>query len=862
MRLETLSLREWRVFAALDLDFSDGLIGIRGPNGAGKTTLAEAIGWALFGKLRERARVADLRRQGAPEGARSSVTLSWRIGDVRYRVERVVNGSARLWIDSTLETSQTTATNLRIAQELNMTWDLFCRTVYARQKDVAALDPGATGEARRMHVERLLGLGRVRDAAAKAREEHKRLKAGLEGMRSAVVDVGELRARLDDASRRAMDTPAIAAADAAVAEARAAFDVARRAAAAEAVRASQHAALEPRVAPLSRAVADAEARVSAARRRGAERAEALAVVGRIASSAAGAPEAEGLRRRWQALSEAAEAEAAASEALAALRFDAAADASRTVALADLRAELEALVVPDGLPALQSRLAALEAIAEAGPVDAAEAAERSASEAADAAERAVAAVGTRLAGEREHLAASSGEDAASCPVCLRPFEGPREELVAEHERRIARLEAELASAEHDRWAARSALEAARDAHARAARAAAALEAATHAVAARDETPRATVALDAPPRESALDAAREELGRVLRAREHALARQFELRGSLAELEAAARAAAEARARHGRLTATVAARHEDVERRSRDLGVTRYDRHAHLSATEEAARLVALQEELVKAHAVVAASVEVAAEEEAALGQLEERRAELSAVRSELSALAFDPGAAAQLAAAERDAEARWDALREAASRLRVAAAAASAEVAGLQEQLAAAEQLEREIAAAELSLREHAVAHAVLVEYRDAQTKRAWPALEQTAGALLAQATDGRYADVRLSGEDFRLVIADRGEEHPFDRFSGGEQDLANLCVRLAIADWIARERDVELGFVVLDEVFGSQDDDRRRGLITELRRLSERFHQMLVITHVPEIADQCDSVIALEQPELGSSRIAA
>ena len=217
----------------------------------------------------------------------------------------------------------------------------------------------------------------------------------------------------------------------------------------------------------------------------------------------------------------------------------------------------------------------------------------------------------------------------------------------------------------------------------------------------------------------------------------------------------------------------------------------------------------------------------------------------MRAELEALAFDPAAAARLAEAERAAEARWDELREEASRLRVAAAAASAEVAGLREQIAAAEQLAREIAAAEVSLREHAVAHSVLVEYRDAQTKRAWPALEQTAGALLAQATDGRYADVRFSGEDFRLVIVDRGEEHPFDRFSGGEQDLANLCVRLAIADWIARERDVELGFVVLDEVFGSQDDDRRRGLITQLRRLSERFHQMLVITHVPEIADQCD-----------------
>ena len=234
----------------------------------------------------------------------------------------------------------------------------------------------------------------------------------------------------------------------------------------------------------------------------------------------------------------------------------------------------------------------------------------------------------------------------------------------------------------------------------------------------------------------------------------------------------------------------------------------------------------------------------------------------MRAELEALAFDPAAADRLAEVERAAEARWDELREEASQLRVAAAAASAEVAALREQLTAAERLAGEIAAAEVELREHAVAHTVLVEYRDAQTKRAWPALEQTAGALLAQATDGRYADVRFSGDDFRLVIVDRGEEHAFDRFSGGEQDLANLCVRLAIADWIARERDVELGFVVLDEVFGSQDDDRRRGLITQLRRLSERFHQVLVITHVPEIADQCDTVIALEQPEPGSSRIAA
>ncbi len=293
-----------------------------------------------------------------------------------------------------------------------------------------------------------------------------------------------------------------------------------------------------------------------------------------------------------------------------------------------------------------------------------------------------------------------------------------------------------------------------------------------------------------------------------------------------------------------------------------MTAYDPHAHAEAAESAARLGALRDELVHARATASAAEGCDVERDSAHAHLEARRNELKSVRDALATLDFDPETADRLTAAEHTAETHWDELRTAAEQLRVAAAQASTEVTGLRDQITAAEQLQREIAAAETELRAHAVAHDLLVSYRDAQTKRAWPALEQTAGALLAQATDGRYADVRFSGEDFRLVIVDRGEEHPFDRYSGGEQDLANLCVRLAIADWIARERDVELGFVILDEVFGSQDDDRRRGLIEQLRRLSERFHQMLVISHVPEIADQCDSVIVLEQTEQGRSRIAA
>src|SRR3954452_23277893 len=138
MKLVSLALRQWRSVGEGDLEFPVRLIGVRGQNGAGKTTIAEAIGWALFGKLRPGAKVSGLRRQGAPAGTSSSVELVFRIGPTLYRVHRVVGGAAKLWIGDAddPETTQTRSTSARIALELGLTWDVFQRTVFARQKDV------------------------------------------------------------------------------------------------------------------------------------------------------------------------------------------------------------------------------------------------------------------------------------------------------------------------------------------------------------------------------------------------------------------------------------------------------------------------------------------------------------------------------------------------------------------------------------------------------------------------------------------------------------------------------------------------------------------------------------------------------
>lgn len=57
--------------------------------------------------------------------------------------------------------------------------------------------------------------------------------------------------------------------------------------------------------------------------------------------------------------------------------------------------------------------------------------------------------------------------------------------------------------------------------------------------------------------------------------------------------------------------------------------------------------------------------------------------------------------------------------------------------------------------------------------------------------------------------------------------------------------LARQRGAEHGFVILDEVFGSQDVERRRRLLEQLGKLvQDEFQQIFVISHTDDVIDHC------------------
>jgi DNA repair protein SbcC/Rad50 len=110
----------------------------------------------------------------------------------------------------------------------------------------------------------------------------------------------------------------------------------------------------------------------------------------------------------------------------------------------------------------------------------------------------------------------------------------------------------------------------------------------------------------------------------------------------------------------------------------------------------------------------------------------------------------------------------------------------------------------------------------------------PEISDRASQLLSELTDGRYEEFELD-ENYDIVLHEEGM--PKQVISGGEQDLANLILRIAISEMIAERAGQPLSLLVLDEVFGSLDEFRRANVVALLRRLHERFEQVIVITHI-------------------------
>ena len=223
-------------------------------------------------------------------------------------------------------------------------------------------------------------------------------------------------------------------------------------------------------------------------------------------------------------------------------------------------------------------------------------------------------------------------------------------------------------------------------------------------------------------------------------------------------------------------------------------------------------------------------------------------VQALLEKVRALGFDKAALEKAAAAHDQAIATSRAAAARAQQAAVAAAGEQAKQETATARLADAEQQHAQLAGLGSESRHLGRVADLLAEFRNTVVASVGPRLALQAAELFAELTDHEYDELQVDPETYQLQISDAGKVYGLERFSGSEIDLANLALRVAISEHIHFQSGGTVGLMVLDEVFGPLDEDRKARMLLALERLRGRFRQVLVVTHDASIKDQLPNAI--------------
>jgi len=149
--------------------------------------------------------------------------------------------------------------------------------------------------------------------------------------------------------------------------------------------------------------------------------------------------------------------------------------------------------------------------------------------------------------------------------------------------------------------------------------------------------------------------------------------------------------------------------------------------------------------------------------------------------------------------------------------------------------------------------------IMSSFRIHLISRVRPILSAYASDFFDRLTNSKYNEIELD-ENYNLMVYDEGKLYNIERFSCGEEDLANLCIRLAISEVITERAGGIFNFIILDEIFGSQDAIRRHNIMKALNGLSSKFRQIFLITHIDELKNDMENVIYVSENEDGISTV--
>ena len=804
MRISYLELRNYRRFRELKLQFPDGIVGILGLNGVGKTTIIEGIAWALFGNVEEVVRTSreSIRRAGVGPHDNCAAVLEFELGGAEYKIEREMGGKslamkAELRAKGKVLADGDKPVRRMVEKLIGMDHKSFFTSVFARQKELNALQNVAAGERKKV-VLRMLRIDGIDTVLTEVRADKRDIQSRIEGSERMLLT--------EDGREK------------------------------EKVLAEKLPELERQSVLCSKNLEEAETKEIAAAR-----------------------SVEDIKKKRDVLRKDVEAYNSSSSDLKAkqAKITEMREREKSVAAKISAAEVQLRRMPD----LEKSEAEWRLVSEK---------RESLEKEKDRFERAKS-IKQEIEADKEDLGEREAE------LTKLRSEGVKPEMIADQIAEIeisksecdsakskidskigeikARIVDKTAAAEKDRKKLQEIKEAGEDG---------VCPTCERRLDDAYELLTIKLAESGSVAEKEANEARDELSK-LEADLQALAKKDEaIRKKRARLD-------QEMSKIGQLEASLKVKEKELDRlRSRliqrnkvldELGQVSFSEEEYRKAKVEHERLKLAHDDYTKMKGVKEQKDHNVREQTSIRESITRAETEESTLKGMVKELEPKKG---YYESTIKELDEKTAVLSRAKDDARKAGSAkerAQSELEGTTKELVEIARVKKTIENDRKAADDFSLLEDVLVTFRDDLIGRVAPALSELTSRNLGVMTEGRYTRAELD-DNYEMQIDDQGTMHSVSRFSGGEADLANLSLRLAISSIIAdRTGASPVNILILDEIFGSQDPNRKRSVMAALSRLSTQFRQIFLITHIEEVKDAMSYVIKVEELEDGTSKAA-
>ena len=288
--------------------------------------------------------------------------------------------------------------------------------------------------------------------------------------------------------------------------------------------------------------------------------------------------------------------------------------------------------------------------------------------------------------------------------------------------------------------------------------------------------------------------------------------------------------------------------------------YDPAEYESLFKEKRELASAERERQSIALLMAGEGEARERREGILASMERLKEEMKSCQQQISSLSYRPEehekARAALAEAKAELERAGKILSERQVQIRVLLAERDRLVRDAERKV----ELEKSAALASRKGEVVDATRLLINSFMDQVLIRVKNEIARTAGEILEEVS-GKYSLIKID-EDFNIQVEDGGTFYPISRYSGGETDMIAVSVRVAISEYLMRfgPDGSSYSFLILDEVFGSQDQEHREKMIQMLRSLEERFPQIIAISHISDVQGQFDNTFLVAEDDMGNGRV--